>query len=259
MYGSPQHSRRDEIADLVVSTVRRFTGRDTAVVRVAADADALVVLIEGALALNEPSPAPSDVLDHVESFQGLFRGTIQEELCAALKGIVGHATSVSMTVGARGSDLCLEVRLADGPAAPPAAAADDRPDPVRVLVADDSAIYREGLVRAIRRSADLQLVGAVDDGRAAVTALSATTVDVVVLDYRMPDLDGLSAAMLIRERDPSCRILLLSAHGEEILERIAARDDRAGRSAADEIVSKSCSRRELVDRITDLGRRHVGA
>jgi DNA-binding NarL/FixJ family response regulator len=66
-----------------------------------------------------------------------------------------------------------------------------RPQRVRVLVADDHPIYREGIVRAIKERPDLELVGEAGDGREALALLRRTTPDVVLCDIRMPVLDGL--------------------------------------------------------------------
>jgi DNA-binding NarL/FixJ family response regulator len=127
------------------------------------------------------------------------------------------------------------------------------PTALRVLIADDSEIYRNGLARAISATPDLDLVAAVDGGLPAVSEAARLGPRVVVLDYRMPDLDGLSAAVLIHEADPTCRVLLLSAFAEELLDRLEAPGGDAGRSAFDAVLGKDTSRREIVDRVRALG------
>jgi DNA-binding NarL/FixJ family response regulator len=130
--------------------------------------------------------------------------------------------------------------------------------PVRVLVADDSEIYRAGLVRAIRASDGLELVAAVTGGTDAVTEAASLSPAVAVLDYRMPDLDGLSAAVEIRAADPACRILLISAFAEQLTDRLEQEGDAACHSAYDAILDKSSSRREIVERIRSLARVPAG-
>lgn len=126
--------------------------------------------------------------------------------------------------------------------------------PVRVLVADDSDIYRAGLVRAIRASEGLELVAAVTGGTDAVAAAAELRPAVAVLDYRMPDLDGLSAAIEIRAADPECRILLISAFAEQLSDRLEAEGQTPCTAAFDAILDKAVSRRDIVERIRELAR-----
>jgi DNA-binding NarL/FixJ family response regulator len=125
------------------------------------------------------------------------------------------------------------------------------PTSVRVLIADDSDIYRSGLARAIRASPDLELVAAVGGGLDAVSASAELAPRVVVLDYRMPDLDGLAAAVLIQRADPDCRVLLLSAFAEELTDRVAS-DGDDGPPAFDAVLGKDTSRRAILDRVRAL-------
>jgi DNA-binding NarL/FixJ family response regulator len=96
---------------------------------------------------------------------------------------------------------------------------------VRVLLVEDNDVYRESLAFLLGRRPDVEVVGAVPDGASAAPACSELEADVVVVDYRLPDLDGLEVADAVRERCPAASIVFLSASaGERQLE--AAR--RAG-------------------------------
>jgi DNA-binding NarL/FixJ family response regulator len=88
-------------------------------------------------------------------------------------------------------------------------------EPVRVLVADDQALIREGIASLLSIEPDIEVVGTAADGRAAVELALATTPDVVLMDVRMPVLDGLRAAELLRERLPACRVLMLTTFDDE--------------------------------------------
>jgi two-component system, NarL family, nitrate/nitrite response regulator NarL len=88
------------------------------------------------------------------------------------------------------------------------------PDRVRVIVADDHPLFREGIERAVRERPDLELVAAAGDGREALARIRELQPDVAVLDLRLPELDGLQVLnALIRDGLPT-RVLLLSAFGE---------------------------------------------
>ncbi|WP_432542868.1 response regulator [Kineococcus sp. SYSU DK002] len=69
--------------------------------------------------------------------------------------------------------------------------------PIRVLVCDDQAMIRAGFVTIIDAQADLEVVGECGDGRAAVELAGALRPDVVVMDVRMPVLDGIGATRLL--------------------------------------------------------------
>ena len=98
--------------------------------------------------------------------------------------------------------------------------------PVRVLVVDDHADVRF-LVRAILDDAgpELEFAGEAPGARAAVEALERVEPDVVVLDARMPDIDGFEAAAMLLGRRPGLAILLCSAIVDD---EIRARAKAAG-------------------------------
>lgn len=82
---------------------------------------------------------------------------------------------------------------------------------VRVVVSDDHPIYREGIVRALRQSSRIEVVAELADGRATLAAIREHRPHVAVLDYRMPDLDGLAVAHAVTRDALPTRILILSA------------------------------------------------
>ncbi len=83
--------------------------------------------------------------------------------------------------------------------------------PLRVLLADDHDIVIEGL-RRVLNDPDIEIVGAVNDGRSLLRAIEALRPDIVVTDVTMPQLNGIEAARQIRERDPVAKIVFLTMH-----------------------------------------------
>lgn len=83
---------------------------------------------------------------------------------------------------------------------------------IRVLVADDNAVIRQGLLGLLGLSDDIEVVGAAADGRQAVQLADATAPDVVLLDVRMPILDGVSAARTLSVR---AKVLMLTYSDSE--------------------------------------------
>jgi len=86
---------------------------------------------------------------------------------------------------------------------------------IRVLVADDHTIVRQGLVGILKSSDDVEVVGEAADGAEAVAKATKLKPDVVVLDVSMPHLSGLEAARRIREALPATRVLGLTMHDNE--------------------------------------------
>lgn len=86
---------------------------------------------------------------------------------------------------------------------------------IRVLIADDHTIVRQGLVGILQASEDIEVVGEAADGAEAVEKAQKLKPDVVVLDVSMPHLSGLEAARRIRESVPATRVLVLTMHDDE--------------------------------------------
>ena len=82
---------------------------------------------------------------------------------------------------------------------------------IRLLVADDQTLFRRALVEMLERSPRLTVVDQVGDGRSAVQKALELQPDVVVMDIRMPVLDGVEATRLILAERPATRILILTA------------------------------------------------
>lgn len=86
---------------------------------------------------------------------------------------------------------------------------------IRVLLADDHKILRDGLANLLREQPDIQLVGEVGDGQAAVDKTRELRPDVVVMDITMPKLTGIEATRLITRELPDIRVIGLSMHEHE--------------------------------------------
>jgi two-component system nitrate/nitrite response regulator NarL len=119
---------------------------------------------------------------------------------------------------------------------------------VRVVVADDHPLYREGVVRVLSASGQVDVVAEVEDGLAALAALKDHLPDVAVLDYKLPDLDGLAITQAaVREGLPT-RVLLLSALGDGGTVYTALETGAAG------YVTKEAQREEILDAVLACAR-----
>ena len=84
---------------------------------------------------------------------------------------------------------------------------------IRVLVAEDQALVRGALAALLRLEADIEVVAEVARGDAVIPAALAAAPDVALLDIEMPGGDGLSAAQSVRERLPSCKVIIVTTFG----------------------------------------------
>ncbi len=95
---------------------------------------------------------------------------------------------------------------------------------IRVLVVDDHPVVRQGLVAVLEDVPDFAVVGAAESAEAALALTERERPDVVLLDLRMPELNGLALLELIRDRHPTVKAVILSAFGDQ--QHIRAAFDR---------------------------------
>jgi DNA-binding NarL/FixJ family response regulator len=114
---------------------------------------------------------------------------------------------------------------------------------IRILIADDHTVVREGLVALVKRKSDMVIVAAASNGREAVDLWKQHRPDVTLLDLRMPELDGVGAIKEIREVDPNAHIVVLTTYdGDEDIYR-------AIKAGAKAYLLKDTARDALVDTV----------
>ena len=87
--------------------------------------------------------------------------------------------------------------------------------PIRLLIADDHPVVRDGLRAMLATQPDMELVGEAATGTEAVTQARAMRPDVVLMDLQMPGLDGPGAIATLREQAPEVRVLVLTTYGTD--------------------------------------------
>lgn len=130
---------------------------------------------------------------------------------------------------------------------------------IRILLADDHAMVRDGLAALLAQQRDCQVVGTADDGQAALQAALELRPDIVVLDIDMPRLNGIEAARAITAALPATRILMLSIkQAPEFIHRALQAGacgyllkDSAGAELAPAIRALHARRRYLSEKISD--------
>lgn len=119
---------------------------------------------------------------------------------------------------------------------------------VRVLVADDHPLYREGVVRALVGSGRVEVVAEADNGTDALAAIRTHTPDVALVDYKLPGLDGVAVTHAVTRDGLATRVLLLSAFTDSGLVYKALQTGAAG------YLPKEARREEIVDSVLACAR-----
>jgi DNA-binding NarL/FixJ family response regulator len=88
---------------------------------------------------------------------------------------------------------------------------------ITCLIVDDHEVVREGLRLSLSRASNIRVVGEAPDGETAVALAERRRPDVVVMDIRMPGMDGLDATRLLRERAPDVPVILFTAYSDRPL------------------------------------------
>ncbi|MEM7116482.1 MAG: response regulator transcription factor [Chloroflexota bacterium] len=86
---------------------------------------------------------------------------------------------------------------------------------IRILLVDDQALFREGLRTLLSIWDDLEIVGEAGNGQEALTAVSQLTPDVVLMDLRMPILDGVAATRQITQNYPDSKVIVLTTFDDD--------------------------------------------
>jgi DNA-binding NarL/FixJ family response regulator len=86
---------------------------------------------------------------------------------------------------------------------------------IKLAVADDQQLFRKGLVSLIDEFDDLSVVIEASNGKDLLEKLKVKTPDVILLDFEMPEMDGIEATDIIRKKYPGIKILILTLHNEE--------------------------------------------
>jgi len=116
-------------------------------------------------------------------------------------------------------------------------------EPIRVLIADDHLLLRDGIAALIANCDDIVVVGQAENGREAIAAQRALRPDVTLMDLQLPDIDGVDVIKAIRDEAPHARIIVLTTYSGD------TRAQKALKAGARAYTLKNHVRRDLLDTI----------
>jgi two-component system nitrate/nitrite response regulator NarL len=122
---------------------------------------------------------------------------------------------------------------------------------VRVVVVDDHPFFRDGVTRGLHSSGQIRVIGEAGDGRAGLELIKAENPDVALVDYQMPDIDGLGLVHAVVRDGLATRVLLLSAITDSAVVYKAMQEGASG------YLSKDASRAEIVDAVLRVAKGHT--
>lgn len=94
---------------------------------------------------------------------------------------------------------------------------------IRILLADDHQMVREGVRGLLAYEPDFEIIAEAADGEAAVALTHETHPDVVLMDVNMPKLNGMEATRRIKQEDPDVAVIALSMHGNDQIRQAMTR------------------------------------
>ncbi len=95
-------------------------------------------------------------------------------------------------------------------------------DTIRILLVDDHQVVREGLRRMLELEADLKVVGEAADATEVLTQAKSLSPEVILMDIKMPGVDGIELTRQLKEKEPSCNVIMLTLYDQYLTQAIEA-------------------------------------
>jgi DNA-binding NarL/FixJ family response regulator len=86
---------------------------------------------------------------------------------------------------------------------------------IKIAIADDYPVYREGLQVTLSADENLEVLFEADNGRELLEKMALQVPDLVIMDYKMPEMDGMAATRLIKEKYPAVKVLVISMYHDQ--------------------------------------------
>lgn len=91
----------------------------------------------------------------------------------------------------------------------------DKPNPIKLIIADDHEILANGMASILAKQADFEMLGTAQNGREVLDMMAINPADVIVMDLNMPELDGIETTQILKKNYPKVKVLILSMFDRE--------------------------------------------
>jgi DNA-binding NarL/FixJ family response regulator len=86
---------------------------------------------------------------------------------------------------------------------------------IKIAIADDFAVFREGVKIMLELEDDMEVIAEADNGKELIAQLKIHLPDVIIMDYKMPEMDGIQATSILKSTHPSIKIIFMSMYEDE--------------------------------------------
>jgi len=117
---------------------------------------------------------------------------------------------------------------------------------IKIIIADDHPLMIDGIKNALTDCSEIEIIGEAKNGIEAIELVKSKKPDLVLLDIRMPELDGIDAAKILKRQFNKLKIIILSQYGEKGFIR------RCQKIGIDGYLIKGCSAKELISTIKNI-------
>ncbi len=115
------------------------------------------------------------------------------------------------------------------------------PNPIKVFIVDDHLIVREGITSLLDFEKDIEVVGQASNAQETLSQISKLVPDIILMDLRMPGVDGIQLTRLVRNKLPTCKVIILTLYDQYVGE--------AKKAGAKGYLLKDITREDLIDSI----------
>ena len=96
------------------------------------------------------------------------------------------------------------------------------PDPIKVFIVDDHLVVREGITSILESTKDIKVVGQASNAQDTLSQIDKVVPDIILMDLKMPGVDGIQLTRMVRNKLPSCKIIILTLYDQYVSEAIEA-------------------------------------
>src|SRR3972149_6639111 len=92
------------------------------------------------------------------------------------------------------------------------------PNPIKVFIVDDHLVVREGITSILYLEKDIEVIGQAANAQETLSQISKLVPDIILMDLKMPGIDGIQLTTLVRNQLPTCKVIILTLYDQFVTE-----------------------------------------